>query len=375
MSFSHPFKTAKLKSQKKLITLLSVILLGSFLTGCNSPEEAEPVEFVPVVKTLSVDEIRLPTKWHLTGVVDARYQSNLAFRVGGKVTQRLVNLGDRVKPGQVLFKLDETDYLLSLKVVSANKRATQAEIKNAKLELARFQSLVKRNLTPQQNVDQAVSRLVVLEERLKSQVLQEKQAKNQLAYTTLKSPGLGKILSLQAEQDEVVSAGQTLGRLALTGSREIKVQVPETRLAQLPKQAKVQIFGQTESYPVKLRELSGEADSASRTWTAYYEFDKQSKAVALLESWNQLKIGQTAEVVFKEAQDLIKVPNTALYEEGDYVSVWQVKDSVVNRVKVKVAKLSSRWAWVDGDFSQVDKIVSLGVHKLNPGQKVKESAE
>lgn len=353
-----------------LVSLLS----GVFLSGCQEgSSETEAPKVAPVVKTIALSNLSAQPQWTLTGIISARYTTNLAFRVNGKITERLVNSGDEVKANQTLFKLDPTDYQLALRVILANIRATESEIHNAQLELERFKRLLERNLISQQNVDQAESQLTVLEERLKSQKLQEKQARNQLEYTFLKSPGLGKILSIQAEQGEVVTAGKVVATLALSGSREVTVQVPENRISELPTTAKVHVYGSDIVYPVKLRERSGEADPVSRTWMARYEF--QTNDPSIQQTLDALNLGQTATVVFDSTGSLIRVPNTALYEQGDYASLWQVVDGHVSRVPVTVKTLSERWAWVEGDFSHVDTIVSLGVHQLNEGQAVRESAE
>jgi len=365
-------------------TVLISALSSALLTGCSEQvtDEVDSVVapmIAPVVKTVELSNISGQPQWTLTGTIAARYTSELAFRVSGKISQRLVNSGDEVKAGQTLFKLDPTDYTLALNVTLANIRATESEINNAQLELERFKTLLKRDLIPQQTVDQAESTLTVLKERLKSQNLQEQQAKNQLEYTFLKSAGLGKVLSVQAEQGEVVSAGQPLAMMALSGSREVIVQVPENRIAELPKTAHVKIYGSDTLYNVYLRERAGEAESQSRTWTARYEFrendDDKTQQKAQQKTLDELSLGQTATVVFDSKGSQLRVPNTALYEQGDYTSIWQVKDGLVNRVPVKVKTLSERWAWVEGDFSQVSTIVSLGVHQLNEGQAVRESAE
>ena len=350
------------------------VLSSVLLTGCQeSTTETTLPTAVPVVKTIALSNLSAQPQWSLTGTISARYTSNLAFRVNGKITERLVNSGDPVKADQPLFKLDPTDYKLALRVVLANIRATESEIHNAKLELARFKTLLQRNLVSQQSVDQAESNLTVLEERLKSQRLQESQARNQLEYTQLTASGNGKILTVLAEQGEVVAPGTPVATIALAGSREVLVQVPENRIADLPQNATAKIYGSDIAYPVTLRERSAEADSQSRTWPARYEFQTQDKAVQ--QTLDTLSLGQTATVSFESVGSLIRVPNTALYEQGDFASLWQVKDGTVSRVPVKVKTISARWVWVEGDFSDVKTIVSLGVHQLNEGQAVRESAE
>lgn len=352
----------------------SLVLVGALLlSGCSDKVEESATLLAPVVKTMTIEELTDQPQWKLTGTIDARYASNLTFRVSGEITKRLVNSGDMVKADQLLFTLDPNDYQLALQVVTANIRATQAEIKNTQLDLGRFKKMLDRELISQQTVDQAESKLAILDAQLKSQQLQEDQARNQLDYTKLTSPGVGKILSVQAEQGEVVAPGTPIATIALSGSREVVVQVPENRLAQLPETGTVQIYGSDKTYPVALRERSAEANSQSRTWTARYQFKTDDPAIQT--ELDELSLGQTATVLFDSKESLIRVPNNALYEQGDFASLWQVKAGAVSRVPVKVKTLSERWAWVEGDFSQVTTVVTLGVHQLNEGQTVRESAE
>lgn len=354
------------------LVLLSA-LSGLVLSGCSEKSEETATTIAPVVKTMALQGVSVQPQWRLTGTVDARYSSSLAFQVKGEITQRLVNSGDTVKADQLLFTLDSNDYELALRVMTANIRATQAEISNTKLDLGRFKQMLERDLISQQTVDQAESKLTVLQAQLASQQLQEKQSKNQLSYTQLKSPGEGKVISIQAEQGEIVAAGTPVVTIALAGSREVVVQVPENRLAQLPAQAEVQIYGTNQRYKVALRERSDEANEPGRTWTARYQFQTDDPAVQA--ELDNLSLGQTATMLFDSSESMIRVPNSALYEQGDFASLWQVNAGVVSRVPVKVKTLSERWAWVEGDFSQVSTIVTLGVHQLNEGQSVRESVE
>lgn len=347
--------------------LLGMVIVGVLvnLSGCGSnPEDTGVVASTLVVKTQTLNSAETLPDWTLTGVVTARYQTPLAFRVTGKITERLVNDGDTVQVGQDLFKLDPTDFELSLNVSLANIRSTESEMTNAKLELSRLQQLFKRNLTSEQNVDQASNTLTVLQERLKSQILQEKQARNQLAYTHLKSPGLGKISAVLAEKGQVINAGTPALTWIQNGHREIKVQVPENRLANLPKTAQW-LLANDQMVEVTLREVAQQADANSRTWSAYYALPETAQVI----------LGQTARLSFTATDTQIKVPNTAIYDQGQVTAIWSLVDGKVQRVPVTVLQLSDRFAWITGDFSQVQKIVTLGVHQLQDGQMVRESAQ
>jgi RND family efflux transporter MFP subunit len=362
--------------------LTGIFMVGVLVSGCGKTP-AEPTPIVPIVKTATLSSTQQLPQWTLSGTLTARYLPELAFRVSGKVTERLVNVGDTVQANQVLYRLDAHDFQLARDIALANVDATQSDITLAKAELSRLKTLIKRNLTSEQTVDQAKNQLTVLKARLSSQRLQAQQAQNQLNYTVLKSPGLGKITAIQTEAGEVVTAGQMVARLALAGHREVVVQIPEERLQNLPAKAKVTLPGSDRRYTANLREIAIQADPLSRTWEAHYTLetttqDSDNGVMHTAAAIDDLSLGQTAKLTFVETSSLIKVPITALYEQGDYASLWVVKQGKVYRKPVIVSSLSESSALVsasEGDFSAVKSIVVLGVHLLTEGQAVRESAE
>ncbi|WP_019557874.1 efflux RND transporter periplasmic adaptor subunit [Thiomicrorhabdus arctica] len=359
--------------------LAGVILLSVLLTGCEkTPTESSSI--VPIVKTMVLSTAEQQQQWQLTGTITARYLSELAFQVNGKVIQREINLGDTITKNQVLYRLEPRDFELTRHVAMTNVKSTQSDIAFAISELSRLKKLIKRHLTSQQAVDQAENQVTVLEAKLSTLRLQVQQAQNQLNYTVLKSPGLGKVLSIQTEVGEVVAAGQPVAKIALTGHREVSVQIPESRLQNVPEKAEVSVSGSTQPFTATLRELALEADPLSRTWEARYTLHSivEDATMKTSSGIDDLSLGQTAKLTFSELSNLVKVPNSALYEQGDFVSVWIVKQGKVYRKAVKVSSLSESFAWisaVDGDFSKVKSIVTLGVHLLSEGQRVRESAE
>ncbi|WP_127471705.1 efflux RND transporter periplasmic adaptor subunit [Thiomicrorhabdus aquaedulcis] len=363
----------------------TLFIKGMFLTtlvlslhGCEEPTSQAVDKLVLVVKTMQVQSQANATLPTLSGIVVARYSPDMAFRVSGKVVQRLVNVGDVVAANSPLMRLDPQDYQLALQVAMANIKATQSELSLANNEYSRLKTLFKRNLVSQQAVEQAQNQVSVLESHLKSQRLQEQQAQNQLNYTTLSSPGLANVVAVNAEPGTVVTVGQTVVRLALQGHHEVAVQVPESRLKDLPKTAKVTLYGQTQVYDAQLRELATVANPLSRTWEARFSLLALNEAQASL-----LSLGQTATLHFDSviqssaSQSTLQVPSTALYEQGDFSSIWVVQDGHVTRKAVKVQALSAESAWIsplEGDFKGVNSIVILGVHLLTEGQAVKEQA-
>jgi RND family efflux transporter MFP subunit len=370
--FNHSFKT--------VLMTLPLLLSLSLLSACQD-ESAEPTAIIPVVKTMPIaHQTESQFSWSLNGTLVARYTTDIAFRVNGKVTQRLVNAGDTVTENQVLYRLDPSDFELVRDVAKANVKATQSDIELAMSELSRLKKLIKRHLTSQQAVDQAKNQVTVLEAKLAALRLQAQQAQNQLNYTILKSPGLGKVLSIQTEAGEVVTAGQSVATVAMAGDREVTVQIPEGRLQSLPEKADVSLSGSNQLFTASLRELAIQADPLSRTWEARYTLHPAvgDAAISVSTTLDSLSLGQTAKVMFAEFSNLLKVPISALYEQGDFVSVWILKQGKVYRKAVKVSSLSKSSAWikaVEGDFSEVKSIVTLGVHLLSEGQMVRESAQ
>ncbi len=370
--FNYSFKT--------LLMTLPLLLSLSLLSACQD-EGAEPMAIIPVVKTMPLaHQTETQFSWSLNGTLVARYTTEIAFRVNGKVTQRLVNVGESVQASQVLYRLDPSDFELARDVAKANVESTQSDIELSTSELSRLQTLIKRHLTSQQAVDQAKNKVTVLEAKLAALRLQAQQAQNQLNYTILKSPGLGKVLSIQTEVGEVVTAGQAVATVAMAGDREVTVQIPEGRLQSLPEKASVKLLASDELFTANLREVAIQADPVSRTWEARYTLQPAIDDTAMKNSLviDSLSLGQTAKVTFAEFSNLLKVPISALYEQGDFVSVWILKQGKVYRKAVKVSSLSESSAWVkavDGDFSEVKSIVTLGVHLLSEGQMVRESAE
>ncbi|MBD3776349.1 MAG: efflux RND transporter periplasmic adaptor subunit [Thiotrichales bacterium] len=345
--------------------LILWVIAAVSVSACQKGDESVSQQMVPVVKTVKLVQGDQPG-WSLTGTIEASYVTNLAFRVGGKVTERLISEGDKVTPGQLLLRLDDSDFVLAVQRAEENVTALAAQVRNSDAEWKRLKALLPRNLTSQQAVDQAFNQLKVLQAQLKAAEVAVQEAQNQLAYTRLQAPADGKLDNVNVEAGEVIAAGQSVAVLVQQGSREVQVQIPESRVADLPKQATAVVGEQP--LAVTLRSLMPQADVASRTWQARFSLPET-------EVVNAVALGSSVTLQFAEAQTAVRVPSTALYEQGDFVSIWQVKDGKVQRVPVKVKQLANRWAWVEGDFSGVERIVSLGVHQLNEGQTVRESAE
>jgi RND family efflux transporter MFP subunit len=326
-------------------------LLCSFLVvACG--EAPPPVAAVPVVKTLIAGESTAERVRSYSGEVRARRETTLAFRVGGKIVERLVDAGAAVAAGQPLARLDATDLALQAGQAEAQRALAAADAR-------RYRDLRARNFVSQSALD-------VRETALEAANAQAALAKNQAAYAVLRADKAGFIAQVLAEPGQVVAAGQGVFRLAESGETEVAIAVPETQLAGLVPGAAAEVSLWTGREPLRgrLRELSAVADPATRTYAA---------RVSLIDADKPPALGMTATVRFAQArrQDMV-IPLAAVFQQGGGHAVWLVgADDTVSLRPVEVAAYGDDGALIAGGLAAGERIAAAGVHKLTAGQKVR----
>ncbi|MBO1927336.1 efflux RND transporter periplasmic adaptor subunit [Thiomicrorhabdus sp. 6S2-11] len=356
-------QTTKAKEKNNRLSIaLALAGVLVFVSGCQQDQQVAEVPLLKV-KTVLINDSPSSYNWHLNGVLQARIETPLALQVGGKIKNLQVDLGDSVLVDQALLSVDDSDFVLAVKSAQAAIKATAAEIAQTKADLKRIEALQQRKLASEQAKQQLENQLKALQAQQNANQQQLKQAENQLDYTTLKAPNSGVISQKMVQDGQVVGAGQALLQLIVDGQREIRVAVPENRIGQLPKQA--QAIVQQQSYSVTLRTTEPQSDAVSRTWNAYYQ-------LADADILNQISLGQTATLQFSAPNQGVEVPLSALYEQGDYPSVWLLVDGKAKRQAVQIIRLGDESAWVKGDFPAHAKVIALGVHLLNEGQSLEE---
>lgn len=345
---------------KKFATLA---VLALFLAACS---EAPPPPAAPkLVRTLKVgagDTATDGADRSYSGEVRARIETTLGFRVAGKVVERRADLGQAVKVGQVLARLDPADAGLQL---------TQAEAQRAlaAADLARYRDLKARNYI-------SASALDARETTFKAAAAQAALAKNQASYTTLVADRAGVIGQVLAEPGQVVSVGQAVFRLASDGEREIAIALPEGELSRVKLGQAAEVTFWAASGPAakplagRLREISPVADPATRTFAA---------RVSLKDADPLLPLGMTATVRFPSgtagARKLI-VPLTTIFQQGDQPAVWIVgADTTVKLQPVTVSAYTDAGAVVSGGLAGGEQIVAAGVNLLTAGEKVRVSPQ
>jgi RND family efflux transporter MFP subunit len=301
------------------------------------------------------------------GVVRARHETDLEFRVAGKIVARTVNVGDRVRAGDVIARLDAQDLTLQVESAEAELAAAQSNLSQAAADLQRYAVLKARGHAAVAEFDRKQAANDEAEGRLARARRALELARNQLAYAELKADADGVITATPAEPGQVVAIGQPVARLAHHGEKEAVVSLPETWLAEVRNaKATVRLWSDRgRSFRATLRELSPQADPATRTFLARFTIHDADSSVAF---------GMTATVSLERAgeQPAARLPLSAVLNRGNGASVYVVDDnSTLVRQPVTVVAFNENSAFVTSGIENGDRIVTLGVQKLEPGLKVR----
>jgi len=337
------------------------------LSACSEKQERiediRPVTVVKVAPAGAVPDVRY------TGDVRARYETALGFRVPGKIVARDVEVGSRVKHGQVLARLDPSDFRLNIEAARSQLAAAEADHLQAKDELARYRNLYEQKFVSAAEFDRRQNAYNVAKARLEQAQAQLGVTQNQSAYTALRADQDGIITAIAAEVGQVVAAGPEVMRLARLDEKEVVINVPESRLDELKAIGDVTItlWAQPDAkFAGRIREVSPSADPVTRTYTVKVTLLKPSPAVQL---------GMTANVLLgtESARSVIRLPLSALYQQGQQPAVWIVDpaSSAVVLTPVEVARYTQEAVEISSGLSADDVVVRAGVHKLRGGEKVR----
>ena len=340
---------------------------AALLAGCD-PKVPPPPEDIRPVRAEQVGRAAGHQGALYAGEVRARHETDLAFRVAGRVQARNVEVGTLVKPGQVIATLDPQDYVLVANAALAQLAAAESEAKLAQQDLQRFTELRAQNFISQAELDRRRVHTETTLARTRQLRADASRQGNQQAYTRLTAPHAGVVTALNFEAGQVVAVGQPVARLARTGEQEVRIDVPENALAGLrkAKSLKIRLWSAPDvTYAGQLRELSPMADPASRTYGARVSFVKPDAAV---------KLGMTATVeVTGELEPELTVPQTALFKINGKPQVWVV-DPTTKKVAARsltLGNLVGSRAVVTAGLTSGDWVVTAGVHKIAPGQQVR----
>jgi RND family efflux transporter MFP subunit len=347
---------------------IAACLLPLLLTACGDSSTAEdPRTHAPLVRPTAV-QASSDVSRSFTGVVVARVQGDLGFRVSGKVLERLVDTGQTVKRGQPLMRLDPIDLGLQARAQQESVTAARARAKQTTDDEARYRSLVAAGAVSASTYDQIKAAADSAKAQLSAAEAQADVARNASGYATLLADSDGVVVETLAEPGQVVSPGQSVVRLARAGQREAIVHLPETLRPVAGSTAQATLYGSSAgAVTAKLRLLSESADQMTRTFEARYVLEG-ALANAPIGSTVTLRIAEG----FAQGQAL-QVPIAALYDPGQGTGVWVIagEPAKVTWRAVRVLGLSDDAARVAGDLKVGEQIVALGAHLLRDGEEVK----
>ncbi|RZI28807.1 efflux RND transporter periplasmic adaptor subunit [Pseudomonas orientalis] len=347
----------------RLFTPLALLMI---LSGCNSQAD-NAAQVSPPRPVLAVKvEAGGTQQSAYTGVVAARTESNLGFRVSGKVIERKVDPGQHVSRGDTLLVLDIGDFELALRSAKNRVNAAQAQLRQRRDDENRYQRLASTGAVSRQIFDQSATNLRVAEAELAAAQSDASQIENRRTYSVLKADGDGIITDVLADRGQVVAEGQIVARLAHDGAREAIVNLPEQQRARAAQNALASPFGAPDqAVTATLRELSASADPTTRTYRARYVLHGPVERFAL---------GSTITVRLQgdgQAQQT-RVPIGALQDAGQGTGVWLIADdNTLSFAPVKVASLGQEEALLDSGVTPGQTIVALGAHLLHSGDRVR----
>lgn len=344
-------------------TLVTLLCAGLLLAGCSA--SPPPVNAPRPVVVESPQPLQGPGGLlAFPGTVHARTEADLSFRVPGKIAARRVDLGARVKPGQVLATLDPQDAKLNLEAARAALAAAEADAWLAQEEEKRYRELRARGHVGQSAVDQRIGTTRLAQARLEQARSQLDLARNQSQYTELRADVHGVVTQVIGEPGNVVAAGQPVLRIAADGEREVRITVPEGSVQALREsQAFVEMINHPgKRYAARVRDVSPQAARATRTHEA---------RVVLAEPDAKVQLGATATVVLVSAADArtFRLPSAALGAiNQDRAVVWAITQAEggarVRPRAVQVLQYLQDSVVVSGDLKPDDRLVTAGVHLL-----------
>lgn len=381
--------TADNAPRRRLVLAVAITTIAAAaLAACSrkAPPEPPPRPVVAVAAKLT-EQTPIAS---LPAQIEARYTTPLSFRVAGKIVDRSVRLGDAVKAGQVVARLDPADLSKNAASARAQLDAAQHQLDYATQTVNRDRAQARENLIAPAQLEQSENAYASALAQRNQATQQAALAGDQLSYGNLKADRDGVITAEQADTGQNVSAGQPVYQLAWTGDVDVIADVPEValgafRIGQTATVSLPAIPGKT--WQARVREISPAADPMSRTYRA---------KLSLLSPGNEVKLGMTANVAF--AQPLptgaapvanasapaaasgataataqpITLPSTALFHDGNQPAVWVVKqDDTLALRRVTIVRYGERTVTVAGGIEPGERIVWQGVHTVTAGQKVR----
>lgn len=358
--------------RRRLVLPAVICVLPFALVACGEKTQSDPRTEAPLVRAAIVQGATLAPR-AFTGTVAARVQSDLGFRVSGKVLERLVDTGQTVKRGQALMRIDAVDLKLAAHAQREAVAAARARAQQTAEDEARYRDLRGTGAISASAYDQVKAAADAAKSQLSAAEAQAGVALNATRYAELLADADGIVMETLVEPGQVVNAGQVVVRLAHAGPREAVIQLPETLRPAVGSAAQATLFGKEDvSVATQLRQLSDAADRLTRTFEARYVLEGELANAPLGTTVTlQIPAGHSS------VQGLLQVPISALYDAGKGPGVWviQGEPAQVHWQPVVVQHLDDEGARIVAQLKQGERIVALGAHLLRESQQVRVAGQ
>jgi RND family efflux transporter MFP subunit len=360
------FARSILSNYSKLLAGSAIALLAFTLAGCNEKvaEKAEPGR--PVLVAAVHYEAESPAR-SFVGTIRPRIETDMGFRVPGKIAKRLVEVGQTVDVGQPLATLDEVDLKLQAEQAEAERRAATGVLAQAGAAETRAKELRGKGWSTDAQLDQAKAAADEARARLNRAERSVELTNNSLSYATLVADTRGVVTATLIDAGQVVGSGQTAIRVARFAEKEAVVSIPETLLGRAKDgTASVTLWSEPDKkYAAKLREIAPNADPATRTYLAKF---------SLPDAGDKVSLGMTATLTLSDpaTERVARLPLSALFSQGGDPSFYIVDTAGEVVLKpVAVKSYETKDVVITGGVDEGARVVVLGVQKLDPAQKVR----
>jgi RND family efflux transporter MFP subunit len=341
--------------------------LSGFIAACSSEEAVIEPEVRPV-RVITVEEREGGETVSLAGTIESRLQVDLAFRIGGRMTERLVDVGDMVEADQVIARLDPADEENGLRAAEASLAAAEGQLSEARVNYDRQRHLYERDIVARVALDRAEQTLTTAQAAADTAAAQVGIARRRLDDTELRADAGGVVTAVGAEPGEVVQTGRMIVQIARDEGKDAVFDVPATLIGSSPPDPEIHValsLTPTVTAEGRVREVAPRADSATGTFRV---------RVGLIDPPAEMRLGSTVvgRTTFGGPAGL-EVPASALTRSGGEPAVWIVDPTTrtVNLRPIGVSRFAQSSVVVSDGLEVGDIVVTAGVQALRPGQEVR----